>query len=163
MLIAFFADIHANRQAFDACLVQARGLGAARIVLLGDYVGYGADPEWTVTTVMDLVDNGAMAVRGNHDTAVGITGEDLNGSPGRHRVDARRARAFERSFSPACRSRWKMKTASMSMPRPAGPGAGTMWRAPWMPPAASAPRPPRPRFAVTSTGPPSIPCRQPAR
>ena len=45
--------------------------GAERIVLLGDYVGYGADPEWTVTTVMDLVDNGATAVRGNHDNAVG--------------------------------------------------------------------------------------------
>jgi diadenosine tetraphosphatase ApaH/serine/threonine PP2A family protein phosphatase len=78
VLIAFFADVHANRQAFDACLAQARDLGAGRIVLLGDYVGYGGDPEWTVTTVMDLVDNGAMAVRGNHDSAVGNTGEDLN-------------------------------------------------------------------------------------
>ena len=78
MLIAFFADVHANRQAFDACLAQARELGAARMVLLGDYVGYGADPEWTVTTVMDLVDKGAMAVLGNHDSAVGSAREDLN-------------------------------------------------------------------------------------
>src|SRR5262249_2334710 len=38
----------------------------------------GADPEWTVTTVMDLVDKGALAVRGNHDNAVGDTGEELN-------------------------------------------------------------------------------------
>ncbi|MGZ3309571.1 MAG: metallophosphoesterase family protein, partial [Xanthobacteraceae bacterium] len=44
MLIAIFADIHANRQAFTACLAQARRQGAQRIVLLGDYVGYGADP-----------------------------------------------------------------------------------------------------------------------
>jgi diadenosine tetraphosphatase ApaH/serine/threonine PP2A family protein phosphatase len=54
--IALFADIHANRQAFSACLAQAREFGAERTVLLGDYVGYGADPEWTVKTIMDLVD-----------------------------------------------------------------------------------------------------------
>ncbi len=78
MLIAIFADIHANRQAFTACLSQARALGAERTVLLGDYVGYGADPEWTVMSVMDLVDKGAMAVRGNHDNAVGELRESLN-------------------------------------------------------------------------------------
>jgi len=78
VLIAFFSDIHANRQAFEACLAQAREHGAERIVLLGDYVGYGGDPEWTVATVMDLVDKGAMAVLGNHDSAVGNTREDLN-------------------------------------------------------------------------------------
>ena len=73
-----FADIHANQQAFTACLAQARDFGARRCVLLGDYVGYGADPEWTVKTIMDLVDNGAVAVRGNHDSAVGNTRERLN-------------------------------------------------------------------------------------
>jgi predicted phosphodiesterase len=78
VLIAIFADIHANRQAFAACLSQARDFGVERTVLLGDYVGYGADPEWTVMTVMDLVDKGAMAVRGNHDNAVGEPGESLN-------------------------------------------------------------------------------------
>ncbi len=78
MLIALFADIHANRQAFGACLAQAREFGAERMVLLGDYVGYGADPEWTVRTIMDLVDGGAVAVRGNHDTAVGDPRQRLN-------------------------------------------------------------------------------------
>ena len=78
MLIAVFADIHANRQAFTACLDQAREFGAQRIVLLGDYVGYGADPEWTVTTVMDLVEQGAVAILGNHDSAVGNSREHLN-------------------------------------------------------------------------------------
>ena len=78
MLIAIFADVHANRQAFSACLAQASNLGAERNVLLGDYVGYGADPEWTVETVMRLVDEGAMAVRGNHDSAVGNAREQLN-------------------------------------------------------------------------------------
>jgi diadenosine tetraphosphatase ApaH/serine/threonine PP2A family protein phosphatase len=78
VLIALFADIHANRQAFEACLAATRRHGAERYVLLGDYVGYGADPEWTVTTVMDLVEKGALAVRGNHDNAVGDASEELN-------------------------------------------------------------------------------------
>ena len=78
MLLAVFADIHANRQAFAACLDYARARGAERIICLGDYVGYGADPEWTVETVMGLVENGAMAVRGNHDNAVGIPSESMN-------------------------------------------------------------------------------------
>jgi len=78
VLIALFSDIHANRQAFAACLAQAREAGAERIVLLGDYVGYGADPEWAVQTVMELVAQGAPAVRGNHDAAVGDSSESMN-------------------------------------------------------------------------------------
>jgi len=78
VLIAIFADIHANRQAFSACLDQARDRGAQRFVLLGDYVGYGADPEWAVETVMDLVDRGAAAVLGNHDNAVNNPREQMN-------------------------------------------------------------------------------------
>jgi diadenosine tetraphosphatase ApaH/serine/threonine PP2A family protein phosphatase len=78
LLLAIFADIHANRQAFSACLEFARAQGAERMICLGDYVGYGADPEWTVDTVMDLVDRGAVAVRGNHDSAVGTPTETMN-------------------------------------------------------------------------------------
>ncbi len=78
MLIALFADLHANRQAFSACLAEARRRGAERVVLLGDYVGYGADPEWSLTTVMALVWEGAIAVRGNHDNAVSDPNEQLN-------------------------------------------------------------------------------------
>jgi diadenosine tetraphosphatase ApaH/serine/threonine PP2A family protein phosphatase len=78
VLIALFADIHANRQAFSACLAQARADGAERFVLLGDYVGYGADPEWTVTTVMEMVDKGAAAVLGNHDNAIADPREQMN-------------------------------------------------------------------------------------
>jgi diadenosine tetraphosphatase ApaH/serine/threonine PP2A family protein phosphatase len=78
VLLAVFADIHANRQAFSACLDFARAHGAERIICLGDYVGYGADPEWAVETVMNLVEEGALAVRGNHDTAVGTSAETMN-------------------------------------------------------------------------------------
>jgi diadenosine tetraphosphatase ApaH/serine/threonine PP2A family protein phosphatase len=78
VLLAIFADIHANRQAFSACLDFAHARGAERMICLGDYVGYGADPEWTIETVMDLVDSGAMAVRGNHDNAIGVATESRN-------------------------------------------------------------------------------------
>jgi diadenosine tetraphosphatase ApaH/serine/threonine PP2A family protein phosphatase len=78
VLLAVFADIHANRQAFSACLDFARAHGAERFICLGDYVGYGADPEWTVETVMDIVDKGALAVRGNHDNAIGTPAETMN-------------------------------------------------------------------------------------
>jgi diadenosine tetraphosphatase ApaH/serine/threonine PP2A family protein phosphatase len=78
VLLAIFADIHANRQAFTACLDFARAHGAKRIICLGDYVGYGADPEWTVETVMNLVEKGALAVRGNHDSAIGTLAETMN-------------------------------------------------------------------------------------
>ena len=78
MRLAFFADIHANRQAFAACLDAARARGAERFILLGDYVGYGADPEWTLETVMGLVEQGASAVRGNHDSAIGTSAKTMN-------------------------------------------------------------------------------------
>ena len=78
MRLAVFADVHANRQAFAACLDFARARGAERMILLGDFVGYGADPEWTVDTVMGLVDNGAVAVQGNHDNAVGTPTDRMN-------------------------------------------------------------------------------------
>lgn len=79
MLLALFSDIHANRPAFEACLAAARGRGAERFVCLGDIVGYGADPEWAVETVMELVAQGGVAVRGNHDNAIGVTSESMNG------------------------------------------------------------------------------------
>jgi diadenosine tetraphosphatase ApaH/serine/threonine PP2A family protein phosphatase len=70
VLLALLSDIHANRQAFTACLAAARARGAERLVLLGDLVGYGGDPEWAVDTAIDLVEQGAIAVRGNHDSAI---------------------------------------------------------------------------------------------
>ncbi len=70
MLIALMADMHANRQAFSACLRHAEERGAERYVLLGDFVGYGADPAWSVDKAMELVAGGAAAVLGNHDAAI---------------------------------------------------------------------------------------------
>jgi diadenosine tetraphosphatase ApaH/serine/threonine PP2A family protein phosphatase len=78
VLLALFADVHANRQAFSACLAAARARGAEKLICLGDYVGYGADPEWVVDEVMGLVDDGAIAIRGNHDTAISTSAETMN-------------------------------------------------------------------------------------
>ncbi len=71
MLIALLADIHANREAFEACLAHARAHDAVRCVFLGDHVNYGADPEWVVRRIMDYVSAGSVALLGNHDAAVG--------------------------------------------------------------------------------------------
>ena len=78
MLLAVLSDIHGNRQAFEACLKVARARGVERFILLGDFVGYGADPEWVVDTAMELVAGGAVAVRGNHDQAVNSSAETMN-------------------------------------------------------------------------------------
>jgi predicted phosphodiesterase len=72
MRIALFSDIHANREAFAACLAHAESAGADRYVFLGDYVGYGADPVWVIDTVKSYVERGAVAVLGNHDAAIGV-------------------------------------------------------------------------------------------
>jgi len=68
--IALLSDLHANREAIEAVLEHARAQGATEYVLLGDFVGYGADPGWVVDTVREMVAAGAIAVRGNHDEAV---------------------------------------------------------------------------------------------
>jgi len=69
MRIALLADIHANRPAFQACLDAAAQAGAEHHVLLGDLVGYGADPAWCVERAMQLAEQGAIVVQGNHDAA----------------------------------------------------------------------------------------------
>jgi len=67
MRIALLSDIHANRQALDACLAHARSQGAEQFALLGDLVGYGADPRYVVQQAMALAEQGATVLRGNHD------------------------------------------------------------------------------------------------
>ncbi len=67
MKLALLSDIHANIQAFDACLAHARDQGAQQFALLGDLVGYGADPVAVVQRARDLAGNGALVIKGNHD------------------------------------------------------------------------------------------------
>lgn len=70
MLTALFSDIHGNREAFEACLEHAQDNGITHYVLMGDLVGYGADPAWVVERAGELVAEGAQAIRGNHDAAI---------------------------------------------------------------------------------------------
>ncbi|HKA92058.1 MAG TPA: metallophosphoesterase family protein [Haliangiales bacterium] len=69
-MLALLSDIHANVEALDACLEHARRCGATRYAFLGDLVGYGADPQRVVDTVMRYAADGAVVVKGNHDAAV---------------------------------------------------------------------------------------------
>lgn len=70
MKLALFTDLHANRQALEAVWAHARSLGFDRAAFLGDYVDYGADPVWVIDFVMARVQEGALAVKGNHDQAM---------------------------------------------------------------------------------------------
>ena len=70
MRIALISDIHANLPALEACLAAAARLGADRLAFLGDFVGYGPDPEAVIQRVRPLVEDGAIAVLGNHDIAM---------------------------------------------------------------------------------------------
>jgi predicted phosphodiesterase len=76
--IAILTDIHANREAFEAVLEDARARGAERFVLLGDLVGYGPDPGWCCDCATALVAEGAICVRGNHDSAAAGVPEPMS-------------------------------------------------------------------------------------
>jgi predicted phosphodiesterase len=66
MLAAVLSDIHANRQAFEAVLADARALGVDEIWCLGDVVGYGGEPEACVALAVEHCD---LLLGGNHDLA----------------------------------------------------------------------------------------------
>lgn len=81
MKLALLSDLHANRQALDACLADSRARGANQYAFLGDLVGYGGDPGAVMNTVMQMAAQGAWVVRGNHDDAA------LAPNPGSSRAD----------------------------------------------------------------------------
>jgi diadenosine tetraphosphatase ApaH/serine/threonine PP2A family protein phosphatase len=63
MRYAIISDIHANRQALEAALAA---IGDLPVIVLGDMVGYGADPNAVCET---LRARAIHVVRGNHDDA----------------------------------------------------------------------------------------------
>lgn len=66
MLLTILSDIHANLEALQAVLDDARRAApeGAPMICLGDMIGYGADPE----AVLNLLrERGALAVMGNHE------------------------------------------------------------------------------------------------
>ncbi len=58
-------DIHANLEALDTCVADARPRGFDETLVLGDLVGYGGDPNAVVERVQALTPK--AIVRGNHD------------------------------------------------------------------------------------------------
>jgi len=58
-------DIHANLEALDACLADATTRRYGASVVLGDLVGYGADPNVVIERIQALAP--VAIVRGNHD------------------------------------------------------------------------------------------------
>ncbi len=78
MRLAILTDIHGNREALAAVLADQAVRGCEGIVILGDIVGYGPDPDWCCDKVMDLAAGGAVVIRGNHDEAIGQGGAGMS-------------------------------------------------------------------------------------
>lgn len=67
MQLVILADIHANIEALDAVLADAARFGEHQLVVAGDIVGYGPDPELCTAR---LVEANALCVAGNHEAMV---------------------------------------------------------------------------------------------
>jgi diadenosine tetraphosphatase ApaH/serine/threonine PP2A family protein phosphatase len=63
--LALLSDIHSNLEALDAVLGALPDVD--RIIVLGDIVGYGPEPNEVIERLRSV---GAHAVRGNHDQAM---------------------------------------------------------------------------------------------
>ncbi|MCA1586279.1 MAG: metallophosphatase family protein [Acidobacteria bacterium] len=59
------SDIHANLEALDQVMALAADVSHERLIVLGDLVGYGADPNGVVDRVRALAPD--ALIRGNHD------------------------------------------------------------------------------------------------
>ncbi len=66
MLHAVVSDIHGNLEALEAVLADIDRHGVSSIACLGDFVGYGADPNACIERLLPRVE---VAVAGNHDLA----------------------------------------------------------------------------------------------
>jgi predicted phosphodiesterase len=88
------SDLHSNLQALRTVLRYAKRRSFERYVLLGDLVGYGANPNETLDLVRQL--EPATLVRGNHDRACITPGLDLSFSlPARSAVTWTKGRLTE--------------------------------------------------------------------
>ncbi len=71
MRYLILSDIHANLEALDGVLAASAGAQCDRVLLLGDLVGYGADPNAVIDRVRSIPD--IVVIRGNHDkVAAGV-------------------------------------------------------------------------------------------
>lgn len=78
MRLGIISDVHANELALDASLAALDQLKVDRLVILGDVVGYGPDPEPVTQRISGLVAQGAICLMGNHDAAAIGTRSSMN-------------------------------------------------------------------------------------
>jgi diadenosine tetraphosphatase ApaH/serine/threonine PP2A family protein phosphatase len=80
MRYLILSDIHSNLEALEAVLAEAPPDQFDRLLVLGDVVGYGADPNAVVERVRQLQPH--VMIRGNHDkVSSGVeSAEDFNTS-----------------------------------------------------------------------------------
>jgi len=64
MRFAIFSDVHANLEALEAVLADARDNKCTHFVCLGDVVGYNANPHECVDRIREM---DCPIVKGNHD------------------------------------------------------------------------------------------------
>jgi len=64
---AVLSDAHGNLEALEVVLEEADAVGYDRLIFLGDFVGYGANPNECVELIREKA---SVAVLGNHDSAV---------------------------------------------------------------------------------------------
>jgi predicted phosphodiesterase len=69
MRYLLLSDIHSNDEALAAVLSRARRRGFDHVVILGDFVGYGADPNAVLDRLRRLR-KPMTVIRGNHDKFV---------------------------------------------------------------------------------------------
>lgn len=67
MRYLILADVHANLDALNAVLEEAKKMRYERVLCLGDVVGYGAQPNECIEKMRSL---DAICIMGNHDAAV---------------------------------------------------------------------------------------------
>jgi len=77
MRYLILSDIHSNAEALSAVLARVRRKKFDRVVVLGDFVGYGANPNQVIDRIREIRRRKVM-IRGNHDKVVcGIESGDL--------------------------------------------------------------------------------------
>ncbi len=67
MKLALFSDIHSNLEALETAEAHARKSGVERFAVLGDTIGYGANPNECFEWVLGHVD---ILLAGNHELAL---------------------------------------------------------------------------------------------
>lgn len=69
MKIAILSDIHSAAAPYRAALAAARAEGFDRLVILGDLLTYGPEPEQSLElTEQAIASDGAVLILGNHDS-----------------------------------------------------------------------------------------------